>query len=91
MFGVLSFTFLGSDKSMIRDVAAWRAWEEAGPLREPADFAQNLRLLDAMYELARTLGAIPFDDPLAGLETDIRTARILNHVRSATGENREGT
>jgi len=63
---------------MIRDVKFWRQWEEKGPLREPADFARNLRLYDAMYELARTLGAFPPADPLEGIENKIRVAKILN-------------
>ena len=75
---------------MIRDAVAWRAWEEAGPLREPPDFQRNLRLLQAMYELARSLGAFPPADPLAGLETDIRMARILN-VRGSAGTHCPGT
>lgn len=75
---------------MIKDVSLWRAWEAAGPLREPPDFSRNLRLLEAMYDLARTLGAFPPADPLAGLETDIRMARILN-VRGSAGTHRSGT
>jgi hypothetical protein len=74
---------------MIKDAAAWAAWEEAGPLREPADFQRNLRLVQAMYDLARTLGVFPPEDPLAGLETDIRVARILN-VRGSAGAHRPG-
>jgi len=55
-------------------------WEEAGPLSSPADYQQNLRLADAMYELARSLGVFPPADPWEGVENDIRVARIL-HVR----------
>ena len=69
---------------MIKDAQAWRTWEAEGPLREPPDFPRNLRLFEAMYDLARSLGAFPPDDPLSGLETDIRTARILN-VPGAAG------
>lgn len=75
---------------MIKDVGAWTAWEEAGPLREPPDFHRNLRLLQAMYDLARSLGAFPSADPLAGLDTDIRMARTLN-VRGSAGTDRPGT
>ena len=71
---------------MIKDVSAWRAWEEAGPLREAPDFQRNLRLVQGMYDLARLLGAFSPADLLAGLETDIRMARILN-VRGAAGTN----
>ncbi len=69
---------------MIKDVNFWTAWEAAGPLHEPPDFQRNLRLMQAMYDLARLLGAFPPADPLAGLETHIRVARILN-VRGSAG------
>lgn len=72
---------------MIKDVAVWTAWEEAGPLREPPNFQRNLRLVQAMYDLARSLVAFPPAEPLAGLETDIRMARILD-VRGTAGTNR---
>lgn len=75
---------------MIKDVAAWTAWEEAGPLREAPDFQRNLRLLQSMYDLARSLGAFPPAEPLAGLETDIRMARVLN-VRGAAATHRPGS
>jgi len=74
----------GAGAEMIKDVSAWTAWEEAGPLREAPDFQRNLRLVQAMYDLARSLGAFPPADAFAGLETDIRMARILN-VRGSAG------
>lgn len=75
---------------MIKDIGKWTTWEESGPLREAPDFQRNLRLVQGMYELARLLGAFPPAEPLAGLETDIRVARILNHVRGAAGTDRHG-
>ena len=65
---------------MIRDVEFWEAWEREYIAKEPVDFARNLRLLEAMYEHARLLGAFPPADPLEGIEVKIRMARILNHV-----------
>lgn len=60
-------------------VAAFEA--EQASLAAP-DFFRNLRLLDALYQEARTLGVFPLKDPLDGIETDIRLARVL-HVRTA--------
>ncbi len=60
-------------------VAAFEA--EQARLDAP-DFLRNLRLLDALYQEARTLGVFPLKDPLDGIETDIRLARVL-HVRTA--------
>ncbi len=41
-------------------------------------YHQAATILDSLWEEARTLGAWPPDDPLAGIETDIRVAAILN-------------
>ena len=67
---------------MIKDVAYWEAWERDYIAKEPVDFAQNLRLLEAMYEHARRLGAFPPADPLEGIEVKIRRVRIFNHVQA---------
>ncbi len=75
---------------MIKDAALWTAWEEEGPLRQPLEFSRNLQLIEGMYDLARALGAFPPADPLEGLETDIRSARILNNVPDAAGTHRPG-
>ena len=69
---------------MIKDVAFWEAWELEYLRNEPVDFARNLRILDAMYEHARLLGAFPPTNPLEGIEVKIRMARILNHVPAAS-------
>lgn len=75
---------------MIKDVALWERWEAQAVLSQPADFQKNLRLLEAMYEHARALGAFPPADPLEGLETKIALAKALN-VCSPAGEDRAGT
>jgi hypothetical protein len=45
------------------------------------DFARNLKIMDAMYEEARRLGVIRRKDPMAGIETVIEMARVINLVR----------
>jgi len=75
---------------MIKDAKLWSEWEAQGPLREPADYRRNLRLYQAMYDWARTLGVFPLADPLEGLDTKIRVARILRNVRGTAAENRPG-
>jgi hypothetical protein len=45
------------------------------------DPIKNLRIVEAMYEEGRQLGIFPLKDPLEGLETDIRIARVINLVR----------
>jgi hypothetical protein len=33
-----------------------------------------------MWREGLTLGVLPLEDPLEGIEVDVRLARILNHV-----------
>jgi hypothetical protein len=63
---------------MIKDRIFWQAWEDQTVFSQPPDFQRNLRLLDAMYEHARSLGHFAPSDPLASLEVKIRLARALN-------------
>jgi hypothetical protein len=72
---------------MILARALWEEWEARYVASQPPDFHRNLQLLEGMYELARTLGVFPLTDPLAGLETDIRVAKVLN-VPTASGNHR---
>ena len=68
---------------MIRDTERWRAFEAAWISSHPTDHAENLRLVDGMYQLARTLGHFTADDALDGIEDTIRLADILHRVRRA--------
>ncbi len=66
---------------MIRDSARWHDFENAWIAAHPPDYAENLRLLDGMYQLARTFGHFTVDDALDEIEKNIRLAAVLNHVR----------
>lgn len=66
---------------MIRDVQRWRAFEAEWARSHPTDHAENLRLADGMYQLARALGHFTPDDALDGLEDTIRLASLLHRVR----------
>jgi hypothetical protein len=45
------------------------------------DLAGNLRIVNALYDEARRLGVIHREDPLAGIETVMKMARVVNLVR----------
>lgn len=68
---------------MIKDPAAWEKWENDYIRSQPADYQQNLRIFEALYEHARKLAVFPPQDPLEGIEDKIRMARILNGLRSS--------
>jgi len=68
---------------MIKDQAFWEAWEAQYIASEPSDFRRNLRIFDAMYEYARSLGCFPPANSLEGVESRIELARVLNGRKRA--------
>jgi hypothetical protein len=68
---------------MVQNSASWEAFENAWIASQKPDHAQNLRLLDGMYELARTLGQFKDEDALDGIEKNIRLVALLNRVPNA--------
>ena len=66
---------------MIRDVERWREFEAAWVASQKPDYAENLRLVEGMYQLARSLGKFTAKDALEGIEKNIRLAAVLHHVR----------
>ena len=51
---------------MIKDRAFGEAWEAQYIASGPPDFRRNLRIFEAMYEYARSLGRLHPADSLAG-------------------------
>jgi hypothetical protein len=47
---------------------------------------QKLRILDALYEEAVMLGALPPKDPLEGIEDKLSFALKLNRIKKSPGE-----
>jgi len=41
---------------MIKDKESWQVWEDELIRSEPADYAENLKIFEAMCEHARRLG-----------------------------------
>lgn len=64
---------------MIRDPARIRCFEDDLARREGRpDHGKALDLFTALWEEGRSLGVLPPADPMEGIETDLRIARILN-------------
>ncbi|OGW83790.1 MAG: hypothetical protein A3C47_04800 [Omnitrophica bacterium RIFCSPHIGHO2_02_FULL_51_18] len=57
---------------------AWQKWEKSFLRNEPPDYVRNSRLMESMYQEARSMGVFSKLDPLEGLDVKIRTAKILN-------------
>ncbi len=74
---------------MIRNVSLLRSFEKSLSRREPADLRRNLRIIESLYSEARTLGIVPLQNALEGIEDDIRLAGVLN-ARGVAPSNRSG-
>jgi hypothetical protein len=66
---------------MIKNAKKLQAFEASRIMAEKVDVEQNLRILDALYEEAVMLGALPPKDPLEGIEVKIRIAKAVNSVQ----------
>ena len=65
---------------MIKNAKAVRKLELELIRKSKADFFQNLRLVEAMYEEAVFLSAFPPRDNIDDLDVDIEIARVINGV-----------
>lgn len=68
---------------MIRNPALVESFERSLARREAADYQRNLRIFEALYREARTLGVLPLRDALDGIDVDIRLAGVLNDRKAA--------
>ncbi len=63
---------------MIKNPEMLRRLEKEELRNQKSDYLQSLRIFEALWNEGVTLGVLPLKDPLEGIETDIRIARILN-------------
>lgn len=68
---------------MIRDPRILNNLERKVIKEEKLSFSEALAIFEAMWKEGMTLGVIPPKDPLEGIETDIRIARILNCLKKS--------
>ncbi len=48
--------------------------------QENLNIRQKFKIINALYEEAIALGALPLKNPLEGIDIDIRIARVVNSV-----------
>ena len=68
---------------MIKDIALLARFEQALLKRESFTYKESLRIMESLWQEGCALGVLPPADPLAGIETDIKIARILNRCSSS--------
>ncbi|GAH82379.1 unnamed protein product, partial [marine sediment metagenome] len=54
------------------------------PWKEKVDVLKNFQIVEAMYDEAAELGIIPLKNPLDGIETDIKIAKVVNNVQGTS-------
>jgi hypothetical protein len=65
---------------LIKNTEALRRLKKAILRQELPDYSHNVRLAEALYREAVSLGVFPPRDRLSGLDVDIRVARVINKV-----------
>jgi hypothetical protein len=63
---------------LIRDVKAWNSFQRRFSEEHRLTHRQALAVLDGLWAEGRALGVLPPEDPMDGVDVDIRIARILN-------------
>lgn len=65
---------------MIKDKKYLREFEKEIIRSRKADIANNIRIVEALYKEAVSLGVFPLKDPLEGIEVKIKIAKVINSV-----------
>ncbi len=63
---------------MIKNRRAIDSFENGLISSSGADYQQNLKIYEALYREARSIGIFPLKDPLDGIDSDIHLARVMN-------------
>ncbi|MCU4139026.1 MAG: hypothetical protein MW689_000815 [Thermodesulfobacteria bacterium] len=63
---------------MIKDIEYLKQFEEKFISEKKLSYEEALKIIDALWEEGLALKVLPPKDPLEGIETDIKIARILN-------------
>jgi hypothetical protein len=65
---------------MIKNSGLLEQFEREELKKENLDYESALEIFEGMWLEGMALGVLPLNDPLEGIEVDIRIARMLNHV-----------
>lgn len=68
---------------MIRRNKMLESFEKEELKKPPAGYLVQLKIFEALFNEAKTLGIFPLKNPLDGIEADIRLAGILNVRKSS--------
>ena len=69
---------------MVKNSSKLKQFEDNFIRQDKSDITKNLRLLDSLYKEARALSVFPLQNPLEGIEIDIKIAKVINSVSKTT-------
>jgi len=67
----------------VRDWSKFRAFEAELRAGSEVNIEENLRIFEILLEFAKEMGHLPPEDPLEGLDVDIKYARIINAIKKS--------
>ena len=73
---------------MIKNPKIIREFEEGLLRNEKLSLPEKFRIVEGLYREAVALGVFPLKNPLEGVETKIRIARVVNSVSETPRKNR---
>ena len=68
---------------MIKNPRAIHLFEDSLVKQSTADYRCNLKIMEALYREACSLGIFPLKDRLDGIDSDIHLARVMNVRKTA--------
>jgi len=69
---------------MVKDTRKLDAFAKEFLKSAKTDLKKNFKIIEALYDEAVALGALPLENPLEGIEVDIRIARVINSVSKSS-------
>ncbi len=71
---------------MIKDSKIWRQWEAKWQRSKPAYLEENIRVFEELLKMAKDLGKWPPQNPLDGIEIDLKIAKEINtYIKKSSG------
>lgn len=65
---------------MIINCREFQSFEKKMIEQKNLNIRQKFKIINALYEEAIALGALPLKNPLEGIDIDIKIARVVNSV-----------
>ncbi len=75
---------------MIKNSEQLQRFERELIRKEKVNVVRNFQIVESLYNEASELGIFPLKNPLDGLETTIKIAKVVNNVQGTSHKNSKG-